>query len=70
MKADISRFDPMNSRECENRKGVPVPVTDKTDGDRGRGKRLLSSSGIHITEDGDELEDNENREGTSEFAPL
>ena len=32
--------------------------------------RLLSSPGVHITEDGDELEDNKNREGMSEFAPL
>ena len=33
-------------------------------------ERLLSSPGVHITEDGDELEDNKNREGMSEFAPL
>jgi hypothetical protein len=31
---------------------------------------MLPSPGIHIIEDGDELENHENREGASEFAPL
>lgn len=44
-----------------------VHEKDKSDGDRRRGKRLLSSSGVHITEDGDELEDKESRKGTSEL---
>ena len=58
------------NNQCHRAAEQGVQKKDKTDGDCRWGKRLLSSPGIHITEDGDELEDNKDRKGTSEFAPL
>ncbi len=59
---------PDDQRDRTTQQGVQEK--DEAYGDRRRGECLLSTFGVHIVEDGDELEGNEDREGASQFAPL
>ena len=63
-------MDILTDNECHRAAEQGVQALNEVNGDRGRRRCLLQAAGIHITEDGTRLENNEGWKGASQFAPL